>query len=271
MQKGIVIGRTQSIFSDDDQKADDLDFFTQTLEVVPFDSPLFYLNIVTYVLIAVGIFYTVKSVCARDNDGDPEDDEHEHLSEVSFGKTPTLEGLRQRRGLQLKDPALIPPPIFAPADTKGVSPLITAARAGEEFECQKLLQSGFEVDTTDQFGCTALHGAASLGAASVAKTLIEHGACVDARDCWEETPLHHGARAGMVEVMKTLLEKNAELNSVNSDDFTPLVLAAKASQEAACDFLLKRGATVGGAKDEDLTPLLVSQLVRQMITPKDPT
>lgn len=125
-----------------------------------------------------------------------------------------------------------------------------------------------QANSTDEWGCTALHCAAKEGNVTRAMELLNLGADVDAKGAWEETPLHLAAAFGHVELCARLLANGADVNAQNSDDEATLIIAAKADQDSVVELLLDAGATIGAAATEiELPPSLVDALVRRMVRP----
>mmetsp|Transcript_46803 Transcript_46803/g.101619 ORF Transcript_46803/g.101619 Transcript_46803/m.101619 type:complete len:338 (-) Transcript_46803:220-1233(-) len=149
-----------------------------------------------------------------------------------------------------------------------LTPLVEAARAGNEAQWRLLLEAKSAGSWKDAYGCTALHVAASCSSASLARVLLERGADVHAREAWEETPLHMAARAGSGEVCELLLKAGADVNAANSDDATPLLIAAKERQEAVCELLLDNDGcpSATGISDADLPHLLTALMVKRMMS-----
>lgn len=120
------------------------------------------------------------------------------------------------------------------------------------------------VESSDEWGCTALHHAAAAGDIKVAMDLLNSGANVDAREAWEETPLHMAAKSGHVDACALLIECGADVDAKNSDDMTTLILAGFAGHKAVVEFLLEKGATAGGALDEALPPVLLATMTERI-------
>merc|ERR1712012_488984 len=76
-----------------------------------------------------------------------------------------------------------------------------------------LLENSADVDSTNNYGRTALHYAAIRNSVGVAKLLLENSANVDRTDMWGLTALHKAAYYNSVDVAKLLLEKSANLNA----------------------------------------------------------
>lgn len=120
--------------------------------------------------------------------------------------------------------------------------------------------------TTDAWGCTALHYTADKGHEKVANLLLRHGAEVDAQDACGETPLHFAARGGHVELCHLLLDHGASNSVISDQGWTPLVEAGVAGHRPVCRLLLDAGAHAGGAADSELPGLLVAMFIEKVMT-----
>ncbi|CAE8594940.1 unnamed protein product [Polarella glacialis] len=140
----------------------------------------------------------------------------------------------------------------------------------EEDEMNESVMRLSQRETTDVFGCTALHMAAHSGSAERVQELLAKGFSPNAREAWDETPLHMAARAGNVQACSSLVKAGATLDAMNADDKTPLMVAAQAKQEGVCELLLDLGAGCGGAADEALPPLLSALLLQRLLFAQKP-
>jgi len=132
----------------------------------------------------------------------------------------------------------------------------------EEDEMNESVMRLSQRETTDVFGCTALHMAAHSGSAERVQELLAKGFSPNAREAWDETPLHMAARAGNVQACSSLVKAGATLDAMNADDKTPLMVAAQAKQEGVCELLLDLGAGCGGAAAAAECPALAAPPLR---------
>lgn len=110
----------------------------------------------------------------------------------------------------------------------GITPLMRAARIGELESCQHLLDSGAEVDTTDEAGWTALMSAAAEGHERIVQLLLDHGADVDSESFDGATALHAATAYRHSGVVRQLLEAGV--------DHTPWMRGRGPSNGLTCGF-----------------------------------
>jgi ankyrin repeat protein len=114
---------------------------------------------------------------------------------------------------------------------------------------------GFEVDSTNERGETALHLAAGYAKQYAVQILLEKGASVNARTKSDLTPLHYAAERGNSEIVALLIEKGASVNAPTKSDLTPLHYAAEKGSSETIAVLIEKGASVDATTKNDLTPL----------------
>merc|ERR1712062_177505 len=95
-----------------------------------------------------------------------------------------------------------------------------------------LIENSANVNSTEEFGSTALHYAAWKNNVAVAEVLIENSANVDSTDEDGETALHRAASQASVDVAKLLIAHFANLDATavcdyycNYKGYTPLQVA----------------------------------------------
>ena len=167
------------------------------------------------------------------------------------------------------------------------TPLILAARNGNERIAEALIEKGADLNVADKHGWTALHYAARDNYVKRAKALIENGAdlnkLADVRDSGKWTPLilavhndndeiaealikkgadlnvadkhgwtalHYASRDNRVRIVKALIEKGADLNVKTKDGWTPLHLAVYNKHKEISNLLVEHGADIK-IKNED--------------------
>ena len=89
----------------------------------------------------------------------------------------------------------------------GVTALHLAAEKNQLLMCERLLELGAELDTSDDLKRTALHVAAAEGLLDICLLLCESGANVDASDGLSRTALHHAAFGGSLPVTMLLCDR----------------------------------------------------------------
>ena len=102
-----------------------------------------------------------------------------------------------------------------------------ASRENDGAALKKFISAGFEKDTRNPDGDSALHIAASAGAESSADFLLGHGLSVDLRGGAERTPLMAAVMADQTGMVKWLLRQGADPRAKDKDGFIPLMLAVR--------------------------------------------
>ncbi|KAJ8985951.1 hypothetical protein NQ317_010709 [Molorchus minor] len=141
-------------------------------------------------------------------------------------------------------------------DNYGRSALHLAAYTGRH-ECVKLLlDHGAKVDAWDDKNqVTPLHCAAAMGHLSCLKLLVKQGADINAGLC-NRSPLHYAVQSSAVECVRVLLEHNASPNTPQIFSETPLHVAACLGNAEVVKLLLDYGAAVNIQSGKDrMTPL----------------
>ena len=127
-------------------------------------------------------------------------------------------------------------------DDVGMSALNFAAGRGNLAVAQVLLNAGSEVDPVAINGFTPLLGSATYGHAEMAKMLIDHGASLEAREFnGEETALHLAARKGHAKVVRILIEAGADVNAKDNMNATPLFGARHYGHHETAELIRRSG------------------------------
>ncbi|WP_155593021.1 ankyrin repeat domain-containing protein [Lysinibacillus cavernae] len=92
--------------------------------------------------------------------------------------------------------------------------IITAAK-GNTDKVLTLLQDGVPINTTDQFGRTAVLAATYNNQVDTVKTLIQHGADINIRDNNLENVLLHAGASGYFEIVKLAIAAGADTKLTN--------------------------------------------------------
>ncbi|KAK8062860.1 ankyrin repeat-containing domain protein [Apiospora hydei] len=132
----------------------------------------------------------------------------------------------------------------------GSTPLIKAARDGDEIVLKMLLNGGAKPGTQDFNGRTALVHASERGFDSVVKLLLDRGADVDAT-----TALLYAAAHGHDRVVKLLLDQDADVGHSDADGCTALFLASSCGHYATAKLLIDRGANIETTNKHGFTSL----------------
>ena len=75
-----------------------------------------------------------------------------------------------------------------------------------------LVNSGANVNVTDNEGSTPLHAAARSGYRDIAELLLESGASLDVRNKIQQTPLHVACGNGRLDVSRFLIDRGSDMN-----------------------------------------------------------
>ena len=108
----------------------------------------------------------------------------------------------------------------------------------------ELVSKGYDVNTQDDDGDTALHAAALHGSEDAARCLIRHQASTTIKAKDGNTPLHTAAARGSILIVKIILENGGDLEEINNQGRTPLHRAALFGHPGVLKTLLEVGAKV---------------------------
>ena len=106
-------------------------------------------------------------------------------------------------------------------NTKGETPLHTAAIRGSSRLVRQLLQMGADPNAQDNAEWAALHEACNRGNIGVVRVLHKFGADINLKGFGKDSPLHDAARNGHLKVVKYLTRAGACLNAKNAAGRTP--------------------------------------------------
>jgi ankyrin repeat protein len=124
----------------------------------------------------------------------------------------------------------------------GENILHVCARNNESEEiCQTLIDVGYNVNSTDDYGHTPLYSAIAAGNYEVCETLLNLGADVNHQDVNLNTPLHKSIAENNIDIMKLLISRGAHVNKYNKYIETPLKLAAQEERLDLCRCLIDNG------------------------------
>lgn len=131
-----------------------------------------------------------------------------------------------------------------------VTPLMLAAKTGNEEILQATLNTDWNVNSTDNAGYTPLHWAVMYKKPKAVEMLIAAGAKVDPDEAWQ-TPLNLAIKNRDLEMVKLLIGLGADVNKEREEyRDTPLMWAATWGQADIIRVLLENGAKTG-VKNED--------------------
>lgn len=110
-------------------------------------------------------------------------------------------------------------------DGKGYTALILAAYNGHPEAVDLLLKAGADACAEDQRGNTALMGAIFKGELSIARTLIKSECSANQANAVGQTPAMYAALFGRLELLDELKAKGADLSAQDIDGNTAEALA----------------------------------------------
>eukprot|EP00770_Monocercomonoides_exilis_P013297 MONOS_13244.1-p1 / transcript=MONOS_13244.1 / gene=MONOS_13244 / organism=Monocercomonoides_exilis_PA203 / gene_product=ankyrin / transcript_product=ankyrin / location=Mono_scaffold00796:21816-26190(+) / protein_length=1297 / sequence_SO=supercontig / SO=protein_coding / is_pseudo=false len=121
--------------------------------------------------------------------------------------------------------------------------LIKAARVGNQYLLERLLNKGYSVNITDLNNMTPLHWAVHSENPAMVSFLMNRGANPNAY-CNEsyDTPVSIAAKNGNVPILHYLLEHGGDFNYHDNRDVTLLMCAAATGSAQACEYLIRKGA-----------------------------
>lgn len=146
-------------------------------------------------------------------------------------------------------------------DSQGATPLILAAREGNDLLVQVLIAKGADVNAVDRLGRSALGSAAQFCRTASMKMLLDNGAAVNGPK-GSRTPLGEASRAGYCwPAVKMLLDAGADPDYIGQLKQSALeVCLENANIEAAIE-LLK-----AGANPNNTSPVVGAGLLRWAIS-----
>lgn len=122
-----------------------------------------------------------------------------------------------------------------------------------------LIQSGADVNFTDNFGQTVLHEAALRWPIEVAQFLFNHSANLNKADKYGRTPLHVAASVDYPEMVKWLIDNGADVHAITlNENQTPLHYASKCNSVSSLVTLLEMGARLDDTDFKERTPLQIA-------------
>lgn len=146
-------------------------------------------------------------------------------------------------------------PWHLPGRALRAADLPQAAAAGDAAAVERLLELGFDIDTRDSQGATALIRACGNGHPAAARVLLDAGADVGLSSPGGATALTAAVTANQAELVSQLLEHGAELDQKLRGGATALLVSAALGHAEIAHRLLKAGADVAVADDNGRTAL----------------
>jgi len=136
------------------------------------------------------------------------------------------------------------------AEKSGLSAKLFCAAAwyGKTGTIEHLVRRGFDIESKDADGQTALALVAGGGNQKAVAELLQAGADIDAEDRYRNTALSAAVRWGNKKVVEVLLQRGANIEARDRSGSTPLITACYFGRETIAKWLVEEGAKVG-AKD----------------------
>ena len=128
---------------------------------------------------------------------------------------------------------------FESADDPGCG--LHAASTGDVARLAELLASGWDPETTDRHGSSALCWAAGAGELRACEALLAAGAIVDAPNRTGRTPLHWAARNGKEDACALLAARGADVHAATKDGVNAFHWAVFGAHVGAADWALRVG------------------------------
>lgn len=145
---------------------------------------------------------------------------------------------------------------------KGWPALCIAAKNGDDYSCELLLERGVNAQETTPDGYTALLFAAQNGRTGTCRLLLDRGANVNCVDTNGDSALHRAALRDNLNLCKLLVSRGAEVNQKNKCGETPLFVAMDSGHTDVVLYLQRLGAQLDD-KGKD-TAVMFSKLVKRI-------
>jgi len=120
--------------------------------------------------------------------------------------------------------------------------MIKAARSGDINKVVEYLDTGVSIESTDQYGNTALTRACDNGSIELVTCLLERKADVNHINQFQCCAIHGASMAGNKDVVDCLIQYGAHVNRPSSRGNRPLHFAALYCKEGLISLLLANGA-----------------------------
>jgi len=127
-------------------------------------------------------------------------------------------------------------------DESKTTPLMCAAKEGQESTVRLLLARGAKVGLTDSQGTDALHFAAESGSVECVRLLLDAGADVNSRDSLRNVPLMNAVSNGNIPIVKLLIARGADVSAEDSAEEPVLTYAMRVHSRPIIALLKAAGA-----------------------------
>ena len=142
-------------------------------------------------------------------------------------------------------------------DDDGRTLLMNAAINGYKNIVKILLDRGTDINTTDNYGWTALMYAAN-GNTEITNLLLKRGAFITAKSMIGETALMFAITKGKTKICKLLLDNKVDINAKDNSGNTALIIAARFGYHKIVKTLLNKGADIHVRTENGETALIIA-------------
>ena len=137
-------------------------------------------------------------------------------------------------------------------ETRGWTPLHSAAEGGKEVIIETLLSSGLDIDSRGNDGTTPLMVAAAKGQEKTVNLLLSKGADSHLENFMGRNLLHAAAEGGNTSIVRSMLSCNIDINSKDDESSaTPLIIAVMHNHVEVAKYLLQEGADISLTTESD--------------------
>jgi len=119
--------------------------------------------------------------------------------------------------------------------------LFSAAKRGDTEAIRQVLDSGFDINSADKEGRTALMVAAGNGKLEAVKTLLKAGAAINAKSSKGQTALMNAVVSGNMVLVKLLLDNGADVSVATPQGETALDVAKRSGKKQMISLLSNNG------------------------------
>ncbi|HXS28041.1 MAG TPA: ankyrin repeat domain-containing protein [Steroidobacteraceae bacterium] len=135
------------------------------------------------------------------------------------------------------------------ASSGSSSPLIEAAKAGDQKAALALVEKGADVNARAPDGTTALMWAAHNDEVDLTRALLKRHADFRAVNLYGTSAMQEAATGAYTQVLKLLLDAGADVDSPNAEHQTALMAVARTGKVEAAKLLLSRGAAINAVEN----------------------
>jgi ankyrin repeat protein len=165
------------------------------------------------------------------------------------------EGVRRGDIAQVKQLVVQRADVNAGISSDQYTSLDFACSNGHQEIVDILLEHAADVNQSNRFGNTPLHGASITGHRAIVASLIRHAADVNQGNQSGNTALHWASNRGCYEVVMQLINHAANVNQCQNRGYTPLHEACRVGHRAVVNILINHAANVNQCSNYGITPL----------------